>query len=496
MQAITRVLFAASEAYPLIKTGGLGDVAYSLPHALHRIGVDVRLILPAYRAVLMQLNSTRILGWLDIAGSRRTLSVRILEARHTDFAFPIWLVDCPILFDRPGNPYVQADGHDWPDNAERYTVFARAVVAMAHNSLKLEWQPDVVHANDWQTALVPALLSETAQSPKRIFTIHNMAYGGHFGLTEFNQLDLPRHWWTQEGVEFYGGFSMLKAGIVYAEDVTTVSPTYAREICTAEFGYGLHGVLQASRHKLHGILNGIDEMAWNPAIDPYLAARYSATRRQPGKALNKQALLRRFGMVSSEALLQLPVLGMVSRLVEQKGVDLVLAALPYWLEQTEARFVFVGSGKIEYERQLRTLAAHYPQRVGVFIGYDESLAHMVEAGADMFLMPSRFEPCGLNQMYSLRYGTPPIVYRTGGLADTVVDATEPHFAEGIANGFVFDELSSDALIEATNRALSWYAHPRLWQALLRTGMKQSFGWEHSAQAYLALYRGQYPALPN
>ncbi|MHB1678190.1 MAG: glycogen synthase GlgA [Sulfuriferula sp.] len=496
MQATTRVLFVASEAYPLVKTGGLGDVVNSLPHALHRIGVDVRLVLPAYRAVLMQLQSVRILGWIEIPGAKQVHVVRILEVHHAEFAFPVWLVDCPALFDRPGNPYVQPDGRDWPDNAERFTVFARAATELAQDVLGINWRPDVVHANDWQTALVPALLGEMAQPPKRIFTIHNMAFGGHFSLAEFNLLGLPRHWWSPEGVEFYGGFSMLKAGIVYADEVTTVSPTYAREICTAEFGCGLQGVLQVSRHKLHGILNGIDEVSWNPGIDPFLSAHYSASRRQPGKVLNKQALLRRFGMVAGETLLQIPLLGMVSRLVEQKGVDLVLAALPHWLEHTDARFVFVGSGNAEYERQLRLFAAQYPQRIGVFIGYDESLAHMLEAGADMFLMPSRFEPCGLNQMYSLRYGTPPIVYRTGGLADTVVDATPLHLTLGIANGFVFDELSSEELIVTVNRALVWYEQPRLWQALLRTGMKQSFGWEHSAQAYLALYRGQYPIVPN
>ncbi len=476
-----------------MKTGGLGDVIHSLPHALRRIGADLRLVLPGYRAVLAQLDSVRILGWLDVPGAKRVHVVRILEAYHADFAFPIWLVDCPILFDRPGNPYMNPDGRDWPDNAERFTVFARAATELAQDVLGMNWLPDVVHANDWQTGLVPALLGELDHAPQCVFTIHNMAFGGHFSLAQFNSLGLPRHWWTVEGVEFYGGFSMLKAGIVYADEVTTVSPTYAREICTAEFGCGLQGVLQISRHKLHGILNGIDETAWNPAIDPYLSAHYSAGRRQPGKVLNKQTLLRRFGMVAGETLLEIPLIGMVSRLVEQKGVDMVLAALPHWLEHTDARFVFLGSGNEEYEHQLRMFAAQYPQRIGVFIGYDESLAHMVEAGADMFLMPSRFEPCGLNQMYSLRYGTPPIVYRTGGLADTVVDATPGFLEQGIANGFVFDEPSSEALIVAVNRALAWYAQPRLWQALLRAGMKQSFGWEHSAQAYLALYRGQYHA---
>ena len=489
MQVTTRVLFVVSEAYPLVKTGGLGDVAYSLPHALHRAGADVRLVLPAYRSLLMQLDTLRILGWIDVRGAKRSYAVRILEARLAEFAFPVWLIDCPVLFDRPGNPYVQVNGQDWPDNAERFTVFARAATELAQDVLGIDWRPDVVHANDWQTGLVPALLAELPHPPKSVFTIHNMAYGGHFSLAEFNLLTLPRHWWSHEGVEFYGGFSMLKAGIVYADEVTTVSPTYAYEICTAEFGCGLQGVLQESRHKLHGILNGIDETVWDPANDAYLSAHYSANRRNPGKVLNKKSLLHRFGMAAGAAVMRVPVLGMVSRLVEQKGVDLILAALPHWLIHTDARFVFVGSGNIDYERQLREFAVQYPQRVGVFIGYDEALAHMLEAGADMFLMPSRFEPCGLNQMYSLRYGTPPIVYRTGGLADTVTDATAENFALGIANGFVFDELSSDALIAAVDRALACYRQPRLWQALLRTGMRQSFGWEHSAQAYLALYRG-------
>lgn len=488
MSGPTRVLFAASEAYPLIKTGGLGDVIYSLPHALHRAGADIRLVLPAYRTVLEEVGNVRILGWMEIRGAKRTHVVRILEARHTEFVFPIWLVDCQQLFDRLGNPYVQPDGQDWADNAERFTVFSRAVAELARDVLKNNWLPDVVHAHDWQTGLVPALLGEWPHPPKRIFTIHNMAYGGHFGLADFNRLALPHHWWTHEGVEFYGGFSMLKAGIVYADEVTTVSPTYAREIRTPEFGYGLQGVLQATQDKLHGILNGIDEDVWDPATDIYLAAHYSANRRQPGKALNKQALLCRFGMDTDDIAMQGPLVGMVSRLVEQKGISLVLAALPYLLLQTNARFVFVGSGDNKYESRLRHLAREHPNRVGVFIGYDEYLAHLVEAGADMFLMPSQFEPCGLNQMYSLRYGTPPIVYRTGGLVDTVIDATKEHQAQCIANGFVFDEFEVEALIATVERAIAHYAQPRLWQALLRTGMNQSFGWEHSAQSYLALYR--------
>ena len=255
-----KVLFVASEAYPLVKTGGLGDVAYSLPLALHKQGADIRLVLPGYRDLLRKLDSSRILGWLELTGAGRTHTVRILETRYADYPLPIWIVDCPALFDRPGNPYVQANGYDWMDNAERFTVFARAIAELARDALDLQWLPDVVHANDWQTGLVPAFLDMLPHRPQRVFTIHNLAYGGHFSHDDFNRLQLPGYWWSAEGVEFHGSFSMLKAGIVYSDAVTTVSPTYAQEICTPAFGYGLEGLLQSRRYKLHGILNGIDNM--------------------------------------------------------------------------------------------------------------------------------------------------------------------------------------------------------------------------------------------
>ncbi len=485
-----KVLFAVSEVYPLIKTGGLGDVGHSLPHALHRVGADVRLVVPAYRRVLEQIRSMRVLGWLTVQGAERQFELRIFEAFADGFAIPLWLVDCPMLFDRPGNPYVRPDGQDWPDNAERFTVFSRAVTKLALDHLETGWRADIVHCNDWQTGLVPAFLAQHHERPKTIFTIHNLSYGGHYSPDEFHRLHLPWRWWHVDGVEFYGGFSMLKAGIVYADEVTTVSPTYAREICTAEFGCGLQGVLQVNRHKLHGILNGIDEAVWNPQTDPWLSVHYSATRRQPGKGLNKRELLRHFGLLNaSHDATDIPVLGLVGRLVAQKGIDLVLDALPRLIEQTDACFVFVGSGQAEYEQRLYAFADQYRDRIGVFIGYDERLAHLVEAGADMFLMPSRFEPCGLNQMYSLRYGTPPIVYRTGGLADTVFDAGDAHVLESAANGFVFDELSVEGLVDAVLRALGLFVQPKRWQALQRAGMHQSFNWEHSAMTYLALYSG-------
>lgn len=482
-----KVLFVASEAYPLVKTGGLGDVAYSLPHALQARGADIRLLLPGYRALLRQLDQIRILGWLDVRGAEGMVSVRILETRHPDFAFPLWVVDCPPLFDRAGNPYVNAGGQDWPDNAERYAVFARVAALLAQDALKLDWQPAVVHTHDWQTGLTAAFLAEHAERPKTVFTIHNLAYGGYFPHSEFVRLQLPAHWWSAEGVEFHGGLSMLKAGIVYADAVTTVSPTYAKEICTPEFGYGLDGLLLSRQYKLHGILNGIDTTIWNPATDGFLPAHYSLSRINPGKRRNKQALLARFLPEIDDAALQAPLLGLVGRLVEQKGIDWVLAVMPVLLADTDVRFAVLGSGQAAYEQKLARLARQHPDRVYVEIGYDEPLAHLIEAGADMFLMPSRFEPCGLNQMYSLRYGTPPVVYRTGGLADTVVDSNETTLADATANGFVFETPDADAFLAALRRALALYAQPAAWRRVQQTGMAGAFDWHDSAGHYLSLY---------
>lgn len=482
-----KTLFVVSEAYPLVKTGGLADVAYSLPHALAARGVDIRLLLPGYRSLLRQIDQIRILGWLDVRGAEGSVSARILETRHPDFAFPLWIVDCPALFDRPGNPYVNASGQDWPDNAERFAVFARVAAQMAQDALDLDWQPHLVHAHDWQTGLVAAFLADVPTRPKTVFTIHNLAYGGYFAHGDFVRLQLPSHWWSPEGVEFHGGFSMLKAGIVYADAVTTVSPTYAQEICTPEYGYGLDGLLQSRQYKLSGILNGIDTAIWNPSTDALLPAHYSMNRINPGKRRNKQALLGRFLETVGDDSLRAPLIGLVGRLVEQKGIDWVLAALPVLLAESDARFVFLGSGQAIYEQKLTRLAKQNPSRVFVQIGYDEPLAHAIEAGSDIFLMPSRFEPCGLNQMYSLRYGTPPVVFKTGGLADTVVDTNETTLANATANGFVFDVPTVEALVDAVNRAIETFRQPAVWRRIQQTGMARSFDWHDSAGHYLSLY---------
>jgi starch synthase len=482
-----KVLFVASEAYPLVKTGGLGDVLFSLPNALHGRGLDVRLMLPGYRALLRQLDQVRILGWLDLRGAEGIVSARILETRHPDFPFPLWIVDCPPLFDRAGNPYLNAAGQDWADNVERFAVFSRAAALLGEDGLDLGWRPDVVHSHDWQTGLVAAYLHELPVRPRTIFTIHNLAYGGYFSHTDFVRLQLPSHWWSPQGVEFHGGFSMLKAGIVYADAVTTVSPTYAREICTPEFGYGLDGLLQSLQYKLHGILNGIDTTLWNPSTDPHLPAHYSMSRINPGKRRNKEALLERYLGKAGDPALEAPLLGFVGRLVEQKGVDWVLAALPVLLAETDVRFVMLGSGQTPFEQKFARLAKEHPDRVFVEIGYDESLAHLIEAGADVFLMPSRFEPCGLNQMYSLRYGTPPVVYRTGGLADTVVDVGDATLEDATATGFVFAIPSVEDFLDAVRRALELYRQPARWRRVQQTGMRQDFDWNESAGHYLSLY---------
>lgn len=484
-----KVLFATSEAWPLVKTGGLGDVSYSLPHALLKEDVDVRLVLPAYRALLTQLESFSILGWLSftLAGKERT--VRILQARHPQFNFPLWLVDCQDLFDREGNPYTHADGYDWPDNAERFTLFSKAVALLGIDALGINWKPDVVHANDWQTGMVATFLDQEPDRPRRVFTIHNMAYAGHFSHDEYNRLQLPAQFWSAEGVEFYGNFSMLKAGLIYADAITTVSPTYAEEICTPAFGYGMEGVLASRRYKLSGVLNGIDTEVWNPAKDAFIPYHFTAERRNPGKRNNKKALLKSYGVEVNDADLEAPLIGMVSRLVEQKGVDMVVDAIPHLLATTDANFVFIGSGHAYFETRLRQLSADYPDRVFVTIGYDESKSHLLEAGSDMFLMPSRFEPCGLNQMYSLQYGTIPIVHRTGGLADTVI-GVEPSGGtiNDDANGFVFHTADTLSLTSTIEQALALFNDKKMWHQLQRNAMRQNFSWEKSAKAYLEIYQ--------
>ena len=501
-----KILFATTEAHPLIKTGGLADVSGSLPNALANLKHKVRLVLPAYQSVMDKLpekRSIKKVAQFSVSGCARQYVVKVLQVKVgaiEGIDVPVWLIDIPALFDRPGNPYLASDGSDWWDNGERFGVFCKAITELSMNRVGLKWQPDAVHLNDWQTGLVAALLSVEAQPPKTVFTIHNMAYPGNFPKSLFEQLQLPWRLWNQEGVEFWGHFSMLKAGLTKANWVTTVSPTYAKEICFPEHGYGFEGVLQDrdAQGRLMGILNGIDDQVWNPAIDPLIAQTYTAQKgRIAGKLKNKTALLSDVCLYRGEAseragkrladCLDQPLIGLVGRLVQQKGIDLVLEVIPDIIEQTNANFILVGSGDKDYETQIKQLAQKYPARIWVFIGYSESLAHRVEAGSDLFLMPSRFEPCGLNQMYSLAYGTPPIVHHTGGLADTVVNATESNIKNGLATGFVFYDPSRQALKSTLLHALHLFNKTRTWQKIQKTGMQQPFDWQVSAKQYVNLY---------
>jgi len=474
-----RVLLVASEAVPLIKTGGLADVCGALPAALNGLGCDARLLLPAYRPVpragFHKLTSLYLPGLPGAA--------TLLEGKLPGTGITTWLLDYAPAYDRDGHPYLDADGEPWPDNAERFALLARAAVAIATDQAKLDWVPDLVHCNDWQTALVPALLHGLPQRPATVFTIHNLAYQGVFPAERFTSLGLPPALWSHHGLEFYGQLSFIKGGLQYADWVTTVSPNYAQEIQTAEFGCGLDGLLRHRAARLRGILNGIDDQVWNPASDMHLAAPYD-TEHLDRKRENKKVLLAEMKLPTDNDVM---LAGFIGRLVEQKGIDLILDALPGFADEA-VRFVFLGSGDRGFEQRLQDAQTRYPQQVSVRLGYDETLAHRIEAGADVFMMPSRFEPCGLNQMYSLRYGTLPLVRRTGGLADTVTDTTLSNLAYGSANGFVFEEATAAGFGGVLSRALSMYRRPPSWRRIMRSAMAADHSWSRSAENYLELYR--------
>jgi len=483
-----KVLFAASEAYPLIKTGGLGDVIHGLPLALKKRGIDVRLVLPAYRALMSRVDNIQIIDHFEVEGADRRHMVRVIESRFDGEDIPLLLIDVPELFDRGGTPYQHPDGHDWPDNAERYAVFSRAVAKLGMDVTGSGWSPDIIHCHDWQTGLVPAFLSGETSAPKTIFTIHNLAYAGLFNYETFESLGLPAEWWSPELIEFYGNMSMLKAGLLFADEVTTVSPRYAYEITTPEFGCGMDGVLRSVQHKLIGILNGIDHQIWDPKNDSHIVTNYSLKNRYlKGKRDNKQALFEMLGLKTTRESLERPLLGFVGRLVEQKGVDLILEAIPTLVERDDVEIVILGTGDEYYEDQLAEMEQRYPDRLSIELGYSEKRAHLIEAAADIFLMPSRFEPCGLNQLYSLRYGTLPVVHFVGGLADSVVDANHENLASGRANGFNFMRPTQDSFIEAVERAVELYRDKRVWNRLIRTAMNEDFSWAHSSKEYISLY---------
>ena len=464
-----RVLYATPEAAPWAKTGGLGDVAEALPRALEAAGADVRVLVPAYPSITRELSRTTVIA--ELAPFASFPAARLLGAPGEP---ALWLLDCPAYYARPGGPYQSPQGTDWPDNHLRFGLLSRVAALLAGGATPLAWRPEVLHCNDWQCGLAPAYLAFSGGAhAASVMTLHNLAYQGLFPAAALTELALPAASFTPDGLEFYGKLSFLKAGLRYADLLTTVSPTYAREIQGPELGFGLDGLLRQRSADLVGILNGIDTETWNPARDPLIAARYDAARLD-AKAANKAALQRAFGLPAAP---DAPLAAMASRLVPQKGADLVPGAARE-IVRRGAQLALLGTGERELEDVWRALAARHPRHVAARIAFDERLAHLVEAGADLFLMPSRFEPCGLNQFYSMRYGTLPLVRRTGGLADSVSEQT----------GFLFDEPSAQAFGAALGRALDAWHDRAAWRARQRAGMARDFGWQGPARAYLAAYR--------
>jgi starch synthase len=461
--AATRVLFVAPECAPLTKTGGLGDVAAALPAALRALGVDVKVLLPAYGAL-----PGREVATMELLGKR----VRILESALPS-GVPLYLLDCPELYIRNGGPYQTGEGEDWPDNALRFGLLSRAAALLAGAASPLDWRPDVVHCNDWPTALAPVYLQREDDPAASLLTVHNLAFQGLFEPAVLAQLALPQSDFSLQKLEFYGRLSFLKGGLACADALTTVSPTYAGEIQAEAQGCGLDGLLRERRADLSGILNGIDTAIWDPGSDPLIAANYDAAALDAKRA-NKAALQQRMELrVDADV----PLLGMVGRLTHQKGIDLVIAAAAD-LVGLPAQLVVLGKGDRAHEHALKALAGRYPGQVAVAAGFNEELAHLIEAGADVFLMPSRFEPCGLNQMYSQRYGTPPVAHATGGLSDTVIDGE---------TGFLFDPPERAALLAAVRRALAARGDARRWRAIQRAGMARDFSWAEPARRYADLY---------
>ena len=484
-----RIVLTSSEAVPFSKTGGLADVATALPKALAQVGHDVSLITPYYPQVLKK-NGTDVPSIeptglsIRVAVGSKQVEGKILRSTLPGSRVTVFLIDQPIYFDRPGL-YVEQD-QDYRDNSERFIFFSRAVIEATR---VLGLKPDIVHANDWQTGLVPSLVNiEYRGTPgfertASVFTIHNMAFQGQFWHWDMLLTGLDWKYFNWRQMECYGHLNLLKTGISFADLVTTVSPTYSREIQTPEFGCGLNGALSSRHDDLLGILNGVDTEVWNPATDPHIAKNYSVTSLNDGKAACKAALQQRFGLPIRPSVM---LLGSISRMTHQKGFQLLEECSGMLLDQ-DLQMIFLGSGEPRFEAMLLKMAHDHPSKVATTIGYDEELSHQIEAGADAFLMPSEFEPCGLNQMYSLIYGTVPIVRAVGGLADSVVDASDENLANGTANGFAFREFRSDVMFWNICRARAMFADKQKWNRLQHTGMKQDWSWKHSADEYLRVY---------
>lgn len=476
-----KVLHVAAEVFPLVKTGGLADVLGALPQALAGQGMDVRLLLPGLTAIADSVADQRLVCEIGPAFGAARISLKLGRMPTSDV--PVYVIDAPYLYRRDGGPYLSPAGIEWPDNVQRFALLGWIGAHLAAGELDADWVPQVVHAHDWHAAMSCAYID--AHPPTRaatVFTVHNLAYQGVFPSADFSLLGLPARFMAPTGLEFHSQLSFMKAGLKFAHRVTTVSPTYAAEIATHDFGFGLDGVIRGRGGAVSGILNGVDGEVWNPATDRELLATYSGADLA-GKAVCKAALQAELGLQTDA---DVPLFCVVSRLTSQKGLDIMLGALPVLLTRG-GQLALQGEGDPALEAAFSAAAQANPGRVAVRIGYDEALAHRLIAGADAILVPSRFEPCGLTQLYGLRYGTVPIVRRVGGLADTVVDATEEAVEARRATGFVFDAPNAAALELALQRACDAFAQPQAWSRLVERGMAEDHSWQGAARKYGALY---------
>ena len=479
-----RVLFATSEAYPLIKTGGLADVSGALPKAISQLATfkgDIKIVMPAYSAVLAKLNNIQAIANIDVLGQACT----IITGHMPDSGLDVIAIQNAFLYERAGGPYSDENGIDWIDNALRFGVLSRvASLLCSAQSPMPDWLPELIQCNDWQTGLTPAYMKLLDNSSvKSIFSIHNLAFQGCFDATWLAKLELPAAHFQMNGFEYYNQISFLKAGLFYADQLSTVSPTYAQEIQTKQFGFGLEGLLQTRSADLTGIVNGIDTHEWNPATDVHLPKNYSNSRITNKHAV-KHALQQQLGLQMNA---NAPLLGVVSRLTHQKGLDLLPEIMPA-LVKKGCQFAILGSGDKALEAHFNELADSFPNQVSMNTGYHEHLSHNIMAGCDMFIMPSRFEPCGLNQLYGLAYGTPPIVSLTGGLADSVCDTSELSLKNNRATGFVVKNVNSASLLVTIQRAIKIWEDKTTWRKIQKNGMQRDISWDSSASAYLNLYQ--------
>ncbi len=481
------ILFVSSEVEPFAKTGGLADVSGTLPQVIKDSGHEIRIIMPRYGSISerkFKLHDVIRLKDIEvpIGNEKKIANVNSSFIANVKSKVQVYFLANKEMYERPGI-YTSPDSKkDYADNDTRFIFFCRGVLETLK---RLGWQPDIIHCNDWQTGLIPAYIKTIYNNDpffkhiKTVFTIHNLAYQGTFPATSFEKTGLPESEFTKEGVEFYGKLNFMKSGLMYSDVITTVSEKYAEEICSSEeFGCGLEGVLQKKKSHLYGIINGIDYNIWNPETDEHIVKRFDV-RTLEGKVENKKELLSKFGLTFKE---NVPLLGIISRLVDQKGLDLIKEIADDMMK-LDIQFVMLAAGEKKYQEYFESMHKKYGSKMGVFIGYNDDLAHLIEAGCDMYLMPSRYEPCGLNQLYSLKYGTVPIVRATGGLDDTIQD-----FDGNTGTGFKFKKYDSKELLKTIQRALKTYQDGAVWKKIMRNGMQQDFSWESSAKKYTNLYR--------